>query len=414
MGSLLLRISKQDGNYKLSWTIIEGDDSVSLAYLVDPGLLQDAAHAVRLQLRVIAFQRGKPEKAEFTKILKHLAQRGRDLFLQLMGPAADAPELRERFERLAKASNKAWLAFEASKKALLDLESLNRMRLDFKVILETDDLFVPWGLVFAARMSDLPAEPKVSLADMGGFWLSHFNISITYSRTKTFPVQRKTSTSKLFALHEVMFTQAKELLKTEDEECLQRLERLIDENMRPAIDWDDFKASWEKVGAQHDSVLYFFGHSNGQRIELRDKTGNDVNDVSKADDPAYDLNASGLIGLRKEAPGDSVAIFLFNGCSTAAPSPDSKEVPISANFLKATCDRGYFGFIGTETQVSNLFACRYGTEFLWRLYQENRSVGQAFDELLQSDKLFPQNLLYSCYADRRFRFVSPASTEKQP
>jgi hypothetical protein len=403
-----LRISKQDvGNYKFTWTTFEENDTTSLSYLVSEGSLKDAAHAVRLQLRVIAFQRGKPGKAEFKPILKRLAQRGKDLFLQLMGPAGEAAELRQRFEQLAQASNKAWLTYEASKKESADREALNKTRQDFTVVLEVDDLFVPWGLVFAGRLKDLPAEPKVSPADMDGFWLSHFKISIVYSRTKKLPAQRKTSARKLFALHNAMFTEAKELLKTDDRECLERLEKLIDENMKPASDWDEFKASWEIVGTDHDSVLYLFGHSNGQRIELKDKTSGDVAEV---DDPTYDLTASGLIGLRKEQPGDSAAIFLFNGCQTVSPSPESPEVPISANFLRETCGSGYWGFIGTETQVSNVFACQYGTEFLWRLYNEGRSVGQAFDELLQSDKLFPQSVLYSCYADRRFRLAASAET----
>jgi hypothetical protein len=408
MGWFNLRISKHDvGNYKLTWSTIEEDDRISLSYLVSEGSLKDAAHAVRLQLRVIAFQRGKPGKAEFKPILKRLAQRGKDLFLQLMGPAGEAAELRERFEQLAQASNKAWLTYEASRKEPDDLEALNKARLDFTVVLEVDDLFVPWGLVFAGRLKDLPAEPKVSPVDMNGFWLSHFKISIVYSRTKKLPAQRKTSSRKLFAFHKAMFTEAKELLKTDDQECLERLEKLIDENMKPANDWEEFRESWEKVGNDHDSVLYLFGHSNGQRIELKDKISGDV---TEADDPTYDLTASGLIDLRKEQPGDSAAIFLFNGCQTVSPSPESSEVPISANFLKETCGSGYWGFIGTETQVSNVFACQYGTEFLWRLYNEGRSVGQAFDELLQSDKLFPQSVLYSCYADRKCQLAASAET----
>jgi hypothetical protein len=97
---------------------------------------------------------------------------------------------------------------------------------------------------------------------------------------------------------------------------------------------------------------------------------------------------------------------MFNGCRTAAPKPESEEVPISANFLKETRKPGYYGFIGTETVVSNIVACRYGTEFLWRLCKQGKSVGEAFDELLLDETLFPHNTLYTCFADRKFRFVS--------
>jgi hypothetical protein len=205
-----------------------------------------------------------------------------------------------------------------------------------------------------------------------------------------------------------MFVKARNSLKdTKDEQCLARLEKLLDGNMSPTTDWNSFECAWEQVKDDHDSVLFLYGHSDGHCIQLRDKDGDDQ------DDPEFDLLAANLKRFRKR-PGASASIFLLNGCRTAAPDPDSKEVPISANFLKETRQPGYFGFIGTEAQVSNVFACRYGTEFLWLMYQEGRSVGEAFDELLQSEKLFPQNLLYSCYADRKFRFAAISSDEKQP
>ena len=40
---------------------------------------------------------------------------------------SEAPELRQRFEQLAEASNRAWLTYEASKKEPADLEALNKI-----------------------------------------------------------------------------------------------------------------------------------------------------------------------------------------------------------------------------------------------------------------------------------------------
>jgi hypothetical protein len=258
-------------------------------------------------------------------------------------------------------------------------------------------------------VSDVPkaGKLKMSLVDMKGFWLSHFNISVTYLGTPALPRQRKTSSRKLFALHEVMFAEARALLKTEDEECLERLEKLLDNKMAPVSDWDSFQDVWAEVGSEHDSVLYLYGHSDGQRIELRDRKEDE-----QGLDTKFELSAADLIEYRKEQPGESAAIFLLNGCRTAAPGSKPGDVPVLANFLKPTREPGYFGFIGTETEVTNVFACRYGTEFLWRLYQEGKTVGEAFDELLQSGKLFPQNLLYACYADRRFNLASTLTSDK--
>lgn len=393
MVSFVLRIAKNEEQFKVTWTITDGDEPpvTPAAYSVDPGLLRQAAGNVRQQLQVIADARQAFEKPAFAKLLKQLAQSGRILFKQLMNPAPDEQEVRQRFQEVAKDSN--------------------QIRHDFRIILETAELFVPWGFVFSGELSDVPNENELnmSLADMKGFWLSHFNISVTHNGDRPFPRQRKASVRKLFALHEDMFGAAKASLReAKDEEsleCLKRLEELLDgEDMTPVSDWDKFREAWEEVGSEHDSVLYLFGHSDGQRIELRERK------KDEGIDPAFDLSAADLIDFRKDQPGESAAIFLFNGCRTAA--PDSEDVPISANFLKASRERGYFGFIGTETEVTNVFACRYGTEFLWRLYQEGKTVGAAFDELLQSGKLFPQNLLYACYADRRFCFASVPGSAK--
>jgi hypothetical protein len=389
MGLFVLRISGDGDQFKVSWTINDGNDMDPPAYWVDAGLLQQAAANVRQQLQVIADARIPFEKPEFAKLLKQLAQLGRTLFKQLMNPDKDEADVRQRFQEAARDSN--------------------QIRHEFKIILDTDKLFVPWGFVFAGEVGDVPKAEnlKMSLADMTGFWLSHFNISINYLGTRPFPRQRKTSSRKLFALHEVMFTEAKALLKTEDEECLERLEKLLDDKMTPVSDWESFRDAWTEVGSEHDSVLYLYGHSDGQRIELRGRK-----EKEEGLDPKFDLSAADLIEFKKDQPGDSAAIFLLNGCRTAAPGSKRGDVPISANFLKTTRERGYFGFVGTEAEVTNVFACRYGTEFLWRLYQEGKTVGEAFDELLQSSKLFPQNLLYACYADRRFHLASPPGSDK--
>jgi hypothetical protein len=104
--SFLLSVSQQETMFKVSWTIVDGDDTASPgAYLIDAGLLEQAAYAVRQQLRVIAFARTPFEKSEFATLLRRLAQRGTELFLQLMDPASDPPEVSRRFEQLAQASS---------------------------------------------------------------------------------------------------------------------------------------------------------------------------------------------------------------------------------------------------------------------------------------------------------------------
>jgi hypothetical protein len=227
MASFLLRVTEQERQFKVNWTIIDGAELLAPpAYLVDAGLLQQAASNVRLQLKAIADAEKPFEKPEFATLLKQLAQLGRTLFKTLMDRSNDQLEVLQRFQEIA--------------------TSPSDLRHDFNIVLDTAELFAPWGLVFSGQLNDVPKEAdlKMSLADMMGFWLSHFNISVTYRGTSRLPRQRKTTTRKLFALHEEMFTEAKALLKAEDEECLERLEQLLDDSMPPAMDWDTFRDAW--------------------------------------------------------------------------------------------------------------------------------------------------------------------------
>ncbi len=380
MSLFLLRVNRHENDFKVSWTIIDGSDVTEPpAYLVDVGSLQQAAANVRRQLNVIAFSDQRLSPPDFAELLKRLARLGRTLFNRLTDPPDSNSEIQQLFKKIASES---------------EIE-----RHDLRVTIETPELFVPWGFVFPGDLKDVTAADRInmSLNDMKGFWLSAFKISVTYGGSSALPRQRKGTNRKLYALHEDMWGKATKLLKAVDAECHKRLEELLDGDMPPAMDWDAFRDAWNVVGDDHDSVLYFFGHSNGQHIELRENTTPGVN-------PTYDLSATELFDFKKQRSGGSAAIFFLNGCRTAAPHIDQAlgYVPISANFLKATRQQGYFGYIGTETEVSNIFACRYGTEFMWRLYRGGLSVGQAFDELLQDKRLFPQNLLYACYADRKF------------
>lgn len=381
MTSFVLDVAPQGDSFKLSWTVMSpGEDSLTPeAYLVDGGELIQAAVNVRGQLRQIALMGDKGSPVEFAPLLKRLANYGRILFLRLMPDAdqttGEISEIQQALEDAIRQSGEA--------------------HSDLKVRLATDQLFVPWGFVFSGRKEQLPETPKLSIADMKGFWLAHFRISVVYGGDAKLPLERKTQSCPLFALHQDLFGLAVGEL---DKRSAERLDILLQSKPEPAMDWDTFEEVWTQVRDDHDSVLYVFGHSDGQHVQLKDVQ----------DDPKWVLSTADLVRFRKLRRG-TASIFMLNGCRTAAPKPESQEVPISANFLKETRKPGYYGFIGTETVVSNIVACRYGTEFLWRLFKQGMSVGEAFDELLSDETLFPHNTLYTCFADRKFRFVSAPS-----
>jgi len=73
---------------------------------------------------------------------------------------------------------------------------------------------------------------------------------------------------------------------------------------------------------------------------------------------------------------------------------------------------GFFGFVGTETQVPNDLACIFGANLLHRLHSPE-TLGEAFDALLADKDTFPLSLVYSCFANREFRLSAAARSHGQ-
>src|SRR4051794_10398995 len=126
MGSFRLRICDDSNRFKFIWDLPEGDLP---AYSVDAGTLAQTVVAVREQLRDIAFASSQFTKEEFADVLARLARRGSGLFQQLMPESGTGYpfDLQQRLEEVSRAPKGE--------------------RHDFKIILETDKLFVPWGFV---------------------------------------------------------------------------------------------------------------------------------------------------------------------------------------------------------------------------------------------------------------------------
>ena len=122
--------------------------------------------------------------------------------------------------------------------------------------------------------------------------------------------------------------------------------------------------------------------------------------------------------FRKRPDTRSASICILNGCRTLAPdegASDSDEALREdrwpSGFRRATRLPGFYGFIGTETEVLNVWACLYGSQLLSLLSVDGLSLDEAF-ELLKHDKTtFPTNLVYTCCAQRDFR-VSAVALQK--
>jgi hypothetical protein len=69
---------------------------------------------------------------------------------------------------------------------------------------------------------------------------------------------------------------------------------------------------------------------------------------------------------------------------------------------------GFQGFVGSETDMWNEFALRYGAEFIHRLCYTERYLDDILEEL--RSELFPLSLFYTCFAQPHFRLSPPDAT----
>jgi hypothetical protein len=90
----------------------------------------------------------------------------------------------------------------------------------------------------------------------------------------------------------------------------------------------------------------------------------------------------------------SGCLVVINGCSTAVGST-------SGEFLQSTSAQGLCGFVGTETDIPNIFALRFSLALLHLLFTEGLDLGEAIQYLHRSH--FPLSFVYGLYAVPDFR-----------
>ncbi|WP_316158607.1 MULTISPECIES: hypothetical protein [unclassified Bradyrhizobium] len=255
------------------------------------------------------------------------------------------------------------------------------------IVISGTPLHVPWSFAFRGDLDSLPPTSG-TLGDFKDFWTNVFDINISYSRTTLLKAAHSKDAAPfvLHALHEEHFSNARALL-TDAERAV--VDQLLTLRIGNTTDWDTCRRKWRKSD-DADSIIYIFGHSDGQNIFL-----------SEDNDPKYILDANGFrLTFRKPAGAKSNTICFINGCRTCAGL-------LGSSFIAATASQGFFGFIGSEAEVSNLFAARYGADFMKKLCVDRLSVQDAFAAIRERQDLFPLSLLYSCYAQPDFRLAAP-------
>jgi hypothetical protein len=358
------------GRIELVWTAEVGDDLFQAdAYFVSSGNLVQASEIVRDVLRRLVAQNSPMEPENYESLLRELRDRGNALFRNLF--PASAGDVASEFADLLRT------AASASSRPTLVIIICNEM------------LHVPWGFICDPTVPQPRLGSDPMMADFAGFWLSSFKLITKYQGGSAVPRERRPTSRSLYALHETLFASARKQLRLRSEEMHQRLDILLGTDAISANTWTDCSRGWSTIAEDHDSILYLFGHSNGEYIVL------DESDAIEFRLPASSFSSN----FPKDRSTRSASICILNGCRTAAPPTSFWP----ASFLKATLEPGFFGFIGTEVEVPNDFASLYGVKLLWQLVHDGQALGEAFDSLRHDKDLFPRSLIYSCFANRNFK-----------
>lgn len=380
---ITLRVEGVDsGRIRLVWAANEQNEFGQneswepMPYCVSRGLLDQAGEEVRKVLRRLPKDVAGLSDESYKELLLSLEESGEvlcnNIFSAVDGNQTAADEVRRLLADNGPSSDGE--------------------RADLIIMLSDEQVHVPWGFTLSLPVTGPRSEVRRNVEDMQDFWLTRFRLAIKFqggSRLKSNP----RAGHSVYALHDRMFDQARQELRRRDQELEARLSRLLGESL-PATRWRDCRRLWKDIQKEGDSILYVFAHSDGERLLLADEK----------EDTDYVLPAASFATFfGKDKDTRSASICILNGCLTAAPRASR---PWPAPFLSATRGPGFFGFIGTETEVPSDFATSYGIELLWRL-RDGQTLGDAFDAVQRCDRLYPMSLLYSCFANRNFRLTAP-------
>jgi hypothetical protein len=103
-----------------------------------------------------------------------------------------------------------------------------------------------------------------------------------------------------------------------------------------------------------------------------------------------------LLASRDDAPDFSPYGLLFlNGCESAM---GDEDFSLRAAALRAEL----CGVIATESIVRSSYAATFGHRFLRAMVVEGKTVSATMRELWNDATLWPESLLYGCYAHPRY------------
>ncbi len=340
-----------DEAHKLKFKWRYDDRPLGGGYSVALGDLNVRKQDVRQRLTALIKVVRKGDHLNCGKELKLLARAGRELYDALFLPED---------------CGNAWAEFNRNQ-----VESLPAT---LRVQFEVEQLIqMPWGLIYDGDPETLPDDPTVcDSATYTNFWCLKYSLATIYvSSTLPYGVQFPIDRQQFRVLPFINSGGTKAAWNAVPTGEVKSRDLLLD---GLKTDRAAFLESHELLESKH-VMLYFLCHADGERLALGAEDLITLNDFRKIKPNRLDHRAGCLV--------------FVNGCETAVGAADG-------GFLKATCRPGFYGFIGTETKVPDLYALRFGVEFLRELLSSRKPLYAVMDFL--RGRHWPLSLMYSLYA----------------
>ncbi|MCP4107301.1 MAG: hypothetical protein GY749_17455 [Desulfobacteraceae bacterium] len=150
-----------------------------------------------------------------------------------------------------------------------------------------------------------------------------------------------------------------------------------------------FFKRWSAI-AHYNTLIYICCHADGTNLGL---------------DPYEDKITIDDLRLKLQVAKPYTKNLMFlNGCSTTVGQD-------GGGFLEATGKEGFYGFIGTEAKIPDIFAVRFGLDFMVSFIYSGKPVYEIMDDLRR--RHWPLSLIYGtyCYASLS---VSPSPKKNFP
>lgn len=361
--------------------VCEPPDGNLPSYIVDIDRLNRRSKEVRIALRNFVTQCMDENAGGVGRSgahLKELAKRGKALYLALFDDGNNPEDANEA---------RKWVA---------SIAGSHRMN-----VVVDDRTYIPWGLVYDGDPDDLSGKPEDTVLDhYNDFWCLKYFVSAFYRNIAARGAAPKPVAlyRLISALHQHAFTGAEAYLGATDPE-------------KQVLDWlrhhfgatrafnavytkDDLFSSW----ATHADLdmLFFYCHANETSLAFSNTEMLTIDDINEFQQKQEYRKRDSQAG-----PSRAGCLFFMNGCSTAVGDP-------GGGFLEAMGRKGACGFIGTEVEIPDLFALRFGLAFLYHFLVKGCFVYEVMDLLRREH--WPLSLLYSTYCSPSLR-VEPASAE---